>query len=752
MGDPPPRFGAHLHIPEIPKRLEGCCGYNTHLSLVHTSPAASQPASDSRRRRVLAACRGPAILFAIVALMFWKLVFTRQYTWLDSPEVAAQILPWFQLQASSVQHWSLTLWDPYQWCGHPLAGEGQSGTLYPLNWLLWAMPLHRTWLRHVYLNWYFVLIHAQAALCAYWLCRDQKHSRPASIAGGIAFAFGPLMGTAVWPATLNAMAWAPAALLFFLRASRNDRAAWSAAMCGAAIGAACLTGADEVPILLGLAFGALWIWRASETRSVRQVLIAAGAALGIGAMQIVPGVEYLFHAPQVAARNAGVAWQSKALFPVALVNLALPGAGEPALFIGCAVLALAGIGVWRRNGERGTWVCLVFAAAAIAIAAGPWSMFSGALYGARLIWKDPHSALCLLDLALPLPVAAGLDAIREGALPVKARQVLLRVAIACGVVLFLLSMTMGDDLDRLAPVALCGLTALAAYALLEARARGAISAKAASVIAILLTMWQFGQVAGADWKNIEFGWPWLSRLDASSDIATAMRSQPEAPRLADPGRASFDMGDWFGIYQFDGLSGGTENIVAVAGLPEARALAGVGYAISAKTTGEPAFQSRSGIRLDRAPDAFPRAWVVSRAAAANEDETQLFSRPLADFRGTAFVSGAAPQLGGCSGSGAATPGIATFASHRSNHITVRAALTCPGMVVIGQTFYPGWRARVDRKPAQLYQVDGFLDGVAAPAGEHTIELVYYPWAVWTGAAISAMTGLLLLVVYKRNFM
>ena len=122
--------------------------YTTRLSGSCYRPVAQIEQRQSSRKAAgicVSHMKGPLILFAIVAGMFWRLVFTRQYTWLNSPDVAGLVLPWFQLQAASLHRWSLVLWDPYQWCGHPIAAQGQAGVLYPLNWLLWAMPLHRTW-------------------------------------------------------------------------------------------------------------------------------------------------------------------------------------------------------------------------------------------------------------------------------------------------------------------------------------------------------------------------------------------------------------------------------------------------------------------------------------------------------------------------------------------------------------------------------------------------------------------------------
>jgi len=679
--------------------------------------------------------------------MFWRLVFTRQYTWLNSPDLAGMVLPWFQMQAASLHQWSLMLWDPYQWCGHPIAAEGQAGVLYPLNWLLWAMPLHRTWLRHVYLNWYFVLIHFKAALFAYWLCRDQGRSRAASILGSIAFAFGPFFGTNAWPAALNALAWAPLQLLFFLRTLRNFRPMFSAAACGAALGASWLSGSDDIPIALSLAFAVLWFWRAISARSWKEPAVAALAAFGIGAMQILPGLEYLPYRPHIAPEQAGAAWQAHAIGPMAFIDLVMPGSGDQALFIGWTVMGLAALGVWRYAGAWPIRICIFLGAAGLVLATGPYSMLGGALYGARLLWKDPHSALCLLALALPLPAAAGLDALAEGDRNRAIPRTLLWMSVLCGIGLLLLAMSAGDDLDRFTPVALCGLGALLTFALFEARRRAAISARSVAVCAILLAMWEFGHVTGMDWRNIEFGWPYLNRLSESSDLADLLRSQGTPVRVANPDHsAGFDAGDWFGLRQFDGLTGGTKNVTGVADLPTARALAGTGFIIDAKRAGVPFFQTRSGLKLYAEPNAFPSAWAVNRVTeVADETEARVrLSHPLEEFRRMAFITGTPPPLTRCENPGTVGPVI-----RRAGTLTVQATMACTGMVVIGQTFYPGWRASIDGRPAKLYQADGFLDGVAVPAGAHVIALVWRPWTVFIGAFLSAISGILLILAYNR---
>ena len=68
--------------------------------------------TDRDRPRWLVHLAGPAILFIICTGFFWKIVLTNQYTWLESPDLANQILPWLQVQTGEWHRGRAPLWDP----------------------------------------------------------------------------------------------------------------------------------------------------------------------------------------------------------------------------------------------------------------------------------------------------------------------------------------------------------------------------------------------------------------------------------------------------------------------------------------------------------------------------------------------------------------------------------------------------------------------------------------------------------------
>jgi hypothetical protein len=95
----------------------------------------------------------------------------------------------------------------------------------------------------------------------------------------------------------------------------------------------------------------------------------------------------------------------------------------------------------------------------------------------------------------------------------------------------------------------------------------------------------------------------------------------------------------------------------------------------------------------------------------------------------------------------AEPGVASYAELDPEHARIEVTATAPSIVVVRTTFDEGWTATVDGVEADVVPADGFLQGVAVPAGEHVVELVYRDDAVADGLRAGAVAwGLLLAAV------
>jgi uncharacterized membrane protein YfhO len=71
-------------------------------------------------------------------------------------------------------------------------------------------------------------------------------------------------------------------------------------------------------------------------------------------------------------------------------------------------------------------------------------------------------------------------------------------------------------------------------------------------------------------------------------------------------------------------------------------------------------------------------------------------------------------------------------------VRIEANLGCKGLIVLGDTYFPGWYATVDGRAAKVWEVDGLVRGVEVAAGAHVVEMRYSPRSVWLGAGLSLL--------------
>jgi hypothetical protein len=77
----------------------------------------------------------------------------------------------------------------------------------------------------------------------------------------------------------------------------------------------------------------------------------------------------------------------------------------------------------------------------------------------------------------------------------------------------------------------------------------------------------------------------------------------------------------------------------------------------------------------------------------------------------------------------------------------------PALLVLAESYYPGWMAWVDGTPAEIYRTDIAFRGVSVPPGRHTVRMEFRPVILPISIAVSAATaGLLGLfwLVFRRQ--
>lgn len=138
--------------------------------------------------------------------------------------------------------------------------------------------------------------------------------------------------------------------------------------------------------------------------------------------------------------------------------------------------------------------------------------------------------------------------------------------------------------------------------------------------------------------------------------------------------------------------------------------------------------------------ALPRAWVVSNVIGLSEHDatetlrhSQLPDGRTFDPRTTAIVDAEAlpPQT-------LFDPGdrSAEIVSLDDEQITLDVSSKGGGFLVVSDAWYPGWRARIDGRPVEVYRTNLALRGVVVPAGRHTVTFDFASTTMRAGTALS----------------
>jgi hypothetical protein len=83
--------------------------------------------------------------------------------------------------------------------------------------------------------------------------------------------------------------------------------------------------------------------------------------------------------------------------------------------------------------------------------------------------------------------------------------------------------------------------------------------------------------------------------------------------------------------------------------------------------------------------------------------------------------------------------------YEDTQVEIEAELESPGLLVLTDLFYPGWKVYVDGQLARVYRTDYCFRGVPLPVGRHNVRFEFDPLSFRIGVAITLITLLLLAI-------
>jgi hypothetical protein len=152
------------------------------------------------------------------------------------------------------------------------------------------------------------------------------------------------------------------------------------------------------------------------------------------------------------------------------------------------------------------------------------------------------------------------------------------------------------------------------------------------------------------------------------------------------------------------------------------------------------------IRVFEVPDPLPAAYVVSGVRVA--DGTAAYGVLVdPEFHPEREVLLAA---GRPVAAGVAAAGDAQILERRADRVVIRAQSAGEGYLVLTDSYEAGWAATVDGVRVDVLKANLIFRAVRLGPGEHRVELVYRPWSVRAGVAVSLVTAIALVAAALRR--
>jgi hypothetical protein len=619
-------------------------------------------------------------------------------------------LPKYEAAARAARELRLPLWNPYEFCGMPLLGNAQGALLYPPVILLFGALPARAALQALYGFHFLVLACGMIAYLA-------RHGvRP------LAGALGALVATAGvlelrspgidHPSFIGAACWLPAMLLCAENAAERGVRPWVGLLALAAA-AQWLAGypdfALDAPVLMAL----VMVISGYGSRGLARLGLGVALGAALAALQLMPLAEAIGESTRVEGQGAYAVWRSG----VAVHSLSFFARSTLERY-GPAALVLVAVACWRPTRVQLGWL-------------------------AALLWAT-------FALNFPLKLLYHLPPYAEVRFPLGWRF--------------------------LAPVFVGLLAALAVGSLVAAAARWRRAAGV--VLGIAAAFWATRSLVRAP-HSLSFDAPSRAlveervpllrarlaptdRLVSPLELATGapLRHELRSPTGYEPSlppRRIVSLLDVLGIHRNDWTAYPLHaapltqrgDVAALLGVglvtvPEAAVerLTAAGFAVTGVVP-------PGDVVLFREP--LPRARVVHRVVVAADDRDSL-ARTLATVGDAGAVvveaQGAALAL---APPAAGAVEEAVIVVDEPERVEIDARVASPGLLVLADTFFPGWHVTVDGAPADILRVAHAFRGVAVAPGRHRIVFRYAPRSVWLGGAVSLAAALVIaaLVLPRR---
>lgn len=148
------------------------------------------------------------------------------------------------------------------------------------------------------------------------------------------------------------------------------------------------------------------------------------------------------------------------------------------------------------------------------------------------------------------------------------------------------------------------------------------------------------------------------------------------------------------------------------------------------------------------PEANGNAWFVSKVKVVNSADEEMKALNTLKTKDEATYLKQESDKGLIKfETGKDSTSTIELTSYKPNHLKYVSNNTKNGFGVFSEMYYKnGWKATIDGKDAEIYNVNYVLRGLQIPAGKHTIEFKFEPEVVKTGSMIALTSTVLVFLI------
>ncbi len=677
---------------------------------------------------------------------------------IEDPGPRFSFYPWLVYSARSFRDGWFPLWNHLSGTGFPHLANYQSTPLNPLQWGYYLYPCLRM------LDAMVILRLALMGLFTFMFLRRLKLAPLAAAAGALAFTFSGYVMKHQNQVNINTEMWIPLSL-YLVHGQLKDRPGlWRFVLSGLTSALAFLGGNPEAAfyfVIITVLYG-LFLLEFSAGRAKKQALclfmpLLLGGILASG--QLLPFIEYLAQGWHI---HTGKLHLLAAHSPRYFYSLILPWLGGeyrsfelqfftlPYIGMATALFALIAF-LHAGRGSRPLLFCLtyiiVFLAVIYRIPPLGWINYI------PVFRQSGNVKFAMAGVSFCFAVASGMGL----DLVINARLARKRLAVVLGVMTALVFISIGVAiLDTRVPglfrpgwlyPLLCLLACGFILIISQRRKNTSLGLSAALVgvmaIELILLFQGFRPMSRIDHSRWRFNDP------VPPHYIEGFAQKPVPERfLAEGDAIHHSMNLLYGLNDlraFEAMY--PEDYVAAVGRIEGFSMAqsveaffdhGWAFDVRPENIGHPLIDLL-GIRyafLSRPIQT--RGWILRQEGRIKTYENtealpRIFlarelSGPLAPVAGSAV----------------------NLLSYHAQRVAVRIDSPVSGYLVLTDTYFPGWQARLDDRPVKINKVEELVRAIPLSAGEHLVTMRYCAWGFRLGLwiTLASLCFVLILPVYK----